>query len=148
MPRSKHKRKAGGKSVRTPGRSPARQRRSITVADISNRYFAVYLDAFYQQAHPECDYADELLDIVSYATFDIRMGRFHSVSKADLFQTFVDPVELPDGSQHVRTLEEAEAALQYLAEREMVVVDGDVVSAHPRFAYLANTHERASSPVL
>lgn len=120
----------------------------MTVADISDRYFAAYLDAFYQQAHPECDYADELLDIVSYATFDIRMARFHSVSKTDLFQTFVDPVALPDGSQHVRTLEEAETALQYLAEREMVVVDGDVVSAHPRFAYLANTHERASSPVL
>jgi Conjugal transfer protein TraD len=47
---------------------------------------------------PERDYADELLDIESYATFDIHRPRFYPASKAELFQAFVEPVELSDGS--------------------------------------------------
>jgi hypothetical protein len=57
----------------------------------------------------------------------------------------VEPVELSDGSQHVRTLEEAETALRYLVRKKMVVVDGELVSAHPRFAYLADASTRDSS---
>ena len=144
MPRSKHRRKAGGKSVQNPGRSQPLRPRSLTPAEVSGRYFAAYLDPFYQQPRPECDYADELLDIVSYATFDIHTPRFSPASRAELFQAFMDPVELSDGSQHVRTLEEAETALRYLVKKKMVVVDGDLVSAHPRFAYLADASTRDS----
>ena len=94
---------------------------------------------------PEYDCADELLDIESYATFDIHTLRFYPASKAELFQAFVEPVELLDGSQHVRTLEEAETALRYPVKKKMVVVDGDLVSAHPRFAYLADASKQDSS---
>src|SRR5271168_4958128 len=99
---------ASAQSRRNPGRNPSWRPRSMTAAEIADRYFDEYLHAFYQQAHPECEYADELLDLVSYATFDTHTARFHSASKAELIQTFVDPLDLPDGSQHVRTLEEAE----------------------------------------
>jgi hypothetical protein len=146
MPRSKHRRKAGGKSARNPGRNPSGRPRSMTTTEIADRYFDVYLHAFYQQAHPECEYADELLDLVSYATFDTHTARFHPTSKAELFQTFVDPLDLPDGSRHVRTLEEAETALHYLVKKEMVVVDGDVVSTHPRFAHLVDSSGDPPAP--
>jgi hypothetical protein len=125
---------------------PSRRLRSMTAAEISDRYFDAYLDAFYQQAHPECEYADELLDIVSYATFDIHTARFHPASKAELFQTFVDPLDLPDGSQHVRTLVEAETSLRYLVKKKMMVVDGDVVSTHPRFACLVGASGESPIP--
>jgi hypothetical protein len=148
MPRSKHRRKAGGKSLRNPGRSQPQRPRSLTPADIADRYFDAYLQAFYQQPHPECEYADELLDLVSYATFDTRTASFRPASKAELIQTFVDPLDLPDGSQHVRTLEEAETALRYLVKKEMVIVDGDVVSTHPRFVRLVGAPEHDASVAL
>jgi hypothetical protein len=140
MPRSKHRRKAGGKSVQNPGRSQPQRPRSLTPAEISGRYFAAYVDPFYQPRHPEYDYAGELLDIVSYATFDIHTPRFYPASNAE-------SVELSDGSQHVRTSEEAETALRYLVKKKMVVVDGDLVSAHPRFAYPRHQGQAAAEEV-
>ena len=107
------------------------------MGSLQDRYVQDYLNAFYQQAHPECDHADELLDVVSYATFDSGSCRFQPASKADLFETYMAPVDMPDGSRIVRTLEDAEIALCYLVKTAMVIVDGDVVSVHPRFGYLA-----------
>jgi hypothetical protein len=109
----------------------------VTAFDrILGRYFDAYLGPFHQQAHPECDYAVELLDLVSDATFDPATPTFRSASKTELLQTFISRIETKDGREISRTLEEAEAALRYLTEKEMIVVDGDVVSTHPRFAYL------------
>ena len=81
-------------------------------------------------------------DIESHATFGIHTPGFYPASKAELFQAFARPVELSDGSQHVRTLEQAETALRYLVKQQMVVVDRDLVSAHPRFAHLTDASKR------
>jgi hypothetical protein len=110
----------------------------VTAFDkILSRYFDAYLGPFNQQAHPECESAGELLDLVSDATFDPATPAFHAASKAELLQVFVSRTWTnEDGRQISRTLEEAETALRYLTEKEMIVVDGDVVSTHPRFAYL------------
>jgi hypothetical protein len=60
-------------------------------------------------------------------------GQVQSKSQSGLKRP-IWAAELSDGSQHLRTLEEAETALRYLIKK-MAVVDGDLVSAHPRFAY-------------
>jgi hypothetical protein len=74
----------------------------------------------------------------------------HSIPPArpKLLQTFTSRVEIKGGNEISRTLEEAETALRYLVETEMVIVDGDVVSTHPRFAHLVDAPERDSSVVL
>jgi hypothetical protein len=167
MPKSKHRRKAGGKSVQHPGRSRSHDHSlsvgtsddidlpPVTALDgILRRYFDAYLGPFHQQAHPECEYADELLDLVSDATFDPATPAFHSANKAYLLQTFTSRTGIKDGREVSWTPEEAETALRYLVEKEMVVVDGDVVSTHPRFAYLvgasgdspAPSHDDADAP--
>lgn len=148
MPKSKHRRKAGGKSMQHPGRSRLHgSPPSVTALDGNlDRYFDAYLGPFHQQAHPECEFADELLDAVSDATFDPHTPAFHTASKAELFQTFVSRIEMKDGNRISRTLEEAEAALHYLVEKEMVVVDGDAVSTHPRFGYLVGASGDSPAP--
>jgi hypothetical protein len=150
MPKSKHRRKAGGKSVQHPGRGRSYDSPPpVTALDRNlDRYFDAYLGPFHQQAHPECEYADELLEVVSDATFDPATPAFHTASKAELLQTFMSRIEIKDGSDISRTLEEAETALRYLVKTEMVVVDGDVVSTHPRFAHLVDAPERDSSVAL
>jgi hypothetical protein len=50
--------------------------------------------------------------------------------------TFVEPYEAEDGSLITRTIEDASAALSFPVEQSMVVVDGDMISIHPRFAGL------------
>jgi hypothetical protein len=158
MPKSKHRRKAGGKSVQHPGRSRSHDS-PLSVAELDEissppvtafdkilgRYFDAYLGPFHQQAHPECEYAGELLDLVSDATFDPATPAFHTANKTELLQTFISRTEIKDGCEISRTLEEAETALHYLAEKEMVVVDGDAVSTHPRFGYLVSAS--GDSPV-
>jgi hypothetical protein len=109
MPKSKHRRKAGGKSVQHPGR----RRCTLDASTLMSCSMPVW-----------------------DATFDPHTPAFHTASKAELFQTFVSRIETKDGNRIGRTLDEAEAALRYLVEKEMVVVDGAAVSTHPRFAYL------------
>ena len=47
--------------------------------------------------------------------------------------TFLAPFEEEDGSSVTWTPEDADAALSVLAQQEMVVIDGDLISIHPRF---------------
>ncbi len=63
--------------------------------------------------------------------------------KDALFAEFIEPYEREDGVGIVRTPEEAETALRYLVKLDLVVVDGDTVSFHPRFADLLD----ATKPV-
>jgi hypothetical protein len=90
--------------------------------------------------------ASTLLSCVSEATFDPNRPAFHTASRAKLFQTFMAPVETKDGSRITRTLDEAETALHYLVEKEMVVVDGDAVSTHPRFGHLVGASGDSPAP--
>src|ERR1700733_11228032 len=72
-------------------------------------------------------------------------GQVQSKSQSGLKRP-IWAAELSDGSQHVRTLEEAEIALRYLIKK-MAVVDGHLVSAHPRFAYPRHQGQAAAEEV-
>jgi hypothetical protein len=137
MPRSKHRRKPGGKSVRHPGRSHSGSTLAKTADEVRwDRYDRAIRIPFHQQSHPECDYADEMLHAVTEAVYDPYTPQFRPVAKDPLFATFMQPYEKDDGTRIIRTPEQAEAALRYLVKRELIVVDGDTVSFHPRFADL------------
>lgn len=110
MPTSKHRRKAGGKSVKHPGRGKPPREWPPSPAMLAWRTFSdAYCRPFHQQwpGHPAC----ELLDIVSAGLFDADTRTLHTANKAEMFLTFLQPLEDEDGSPVIRTPEQAEAAL-------------------------------------
>jgi hypothetical protein len=78
--------------------------------------------------------AAEMLDVVSDAILDLDTLTFRAVEKAAVLPTFVEPYEAEDGSIVTRTSEDADTGLKFLVEQNMVLVDGDMISIHPRFA--------------
>ena len=134
MPRSKHRRKPGSKSVRRPGRGKP-ERVSPTAA--RDRAYVRFLDVYrrpFREQWPDQDAAAEMLDIVSDAVLSLETLSFQAVNKDAVFLVFVEPYETHDGSIITRTNEDAEAALSFLVEEAMVVLDGDLISISPRFA--------------
>ena len=77
-----------------------------------------------------------MLEIVSDAIVDLDMLRFRAVDKGAVLPMFAEPYEAENGSLITRTSEDADAALSFLVEQSMVVVDSDMISIHPRFAGL------------
>ena len=148
MPRSKHRRKQGGSSVRHPGRNKPSRPPPKGAAEIRWEHYRDAIAApFFRQSHPECDYAGELLDLIADAVYDSYTPQFRPTGKDALFAEFVEPYEREDGVEIVRTLEEAETALRYLVKLDLVVVDGGMVSFHPRFADLLDeTKPVAAAP--
>jgi hypothetical protein len=136
MPRSKHRRKPGGKSVKRPGRNKSAWVTSTTARDRAYVGFrTVYHRPFLEQ-WPDQDTAVEMLEIVSDAILDLDTLRFRAVDRAAVLPTFMEPYGAGDGSLITRTSEDADAALSFLVEQSMVVVDSDMISIHPRFAGL------------
>ena len=72
-----------------------------------------------------------MVDLVSDAGFDFATRTFRAVPKDKLFAEFMEPLEEEDGSPVAFTLDEATAALAFLMEQGMVVVDGDQVLIPP-----------------
>jgi hypothetical protein len=137
VPRSKHRRKPGGKSVRHPGRNHSGSILAKTADEVRwDRYRKAIGIPFHQQSHPECDYAGEMLDIISDAVYDPYTPQLRPATKEPLFAEFMQPYENDDGTVTVRTPEQAEDALRYLVKRALIVLDGDTVSFHPCFADL------------
>ena len=102
MPQSKHRRKAGGKSVKHPGRGKASRELPPSPAMLAWRTFSnAYCRPFHRQwpGHP----AGELLDIVSAGLFDADMRIFHTVNKVEIFTAFLQPFEEEDGTSVTRT---------------------------------------------
>lgn len=129
MPRSKHRRKPGGKSVRHPGRNKPRWPPPRSAATIRwEQYYDEIAAPFYRQSHPECDYAGELLDLITDAVYNAETPQFRPADKDLLFAEFVEPHEREDGTELVRTLEEAETALRYLVKLDLVVDEDGMVS--------------------
>ena len=135
MPRSKHRRKPGGKSVRRPGRDKTVRVSLMTTWD---RAFArigeVFSGPFHAQWRDGAGGAGFMLDLVSDAIFDLEPPTVGTASKARIFAAYLAPFEDDEDSTDDLTPEGAEAALNFLVEQTMVVVDGDVISIHPRFA--------------
>jgi hypothetical protein len=137
MPTSKHRRKAGGKTVKHPGRGKPPREWSPSPAMLAWRTFSnVYCRPFHQQwpGHP----AGELLDIVSAGLFDADTRTFHTANKVEMFIKFLEPFEEQDETLVSRTPEQAEAALAFLVEQNMVVVEDELIAIHPRFADVLN----------
>ena len=133
MPQSKHRRKAGGRSVKHPGRGkPPRELPPSPAMPAWRTFSNAYCRPFHQQwpDHP----AGELLDIVSADLFDPDTRTFHTANKTEVFTEFLEPFEEEDGTSITRTPAQAEAALAFLVEQAMVVVEDERIAIHPRFA--------------
>jgi hypothetical protein len=126
---------------------------TLTAAGRAWVFFNVaYKKTFYQE-WPTHETAAFLLDIVSDQIFDLDTLAFIAARKDKVFSIFVEPFEDEDGPLLMQSTEEAEAALDFLVEQNMVVVDGDTISIHPRFADVltsppasGDANEEQSSP--
>jgi hypothetical protein len=133
MPRSKHRRKAGGKAIKRPGHGKPPREMPLSADTIAFMRFGEIYRVPFHAAWPDHQ-AGYMVDLVSDAGFDSITRTFHAVSRDKLFAEFMEPLEEEeDGSPVAFTLDEATAALAFLVEQDMVVVDGDQVLIPPRF---------------
>jgi len=88
MPTSKHRRKAGGKSLRHPGRGKLPRERPLSPAMLAWRTFSNAYCRLLHQQWPD-DPAGDLLDIVSDVLFGPDMRTFHTANKAEMFLAFM-----------------------------------------------------------
>jgi hypothetical protein len=77
--------------------------------------------------------AGYMLDIIEIELFDTRKRSFITLLKEDVIYSFLD--RTPDSEDTVTsfTLDQAEAALNFLVQAEMIVITEDVIAHHPRF---------------
>jgi hypothetical protein len=135
MPRSKHRRKAGGKSVKRPGSNRPARVSPMTAEDRAyTRIAETYGGPFHRQWPDGAGGAGLMLDVVSDAIFDLDPPAIRTASKETVFSTYLEPFEGDEESTDVLTPEGAAAALSFLVKQNMVVVEGDMISIHPRFA--------------
>ncbi len=139
MPQSKHRRKAGGKSVKHPGRGkPPREPPPSAEMVVWDKFSSAYNRPFHRQWSDNPGGAGEMLDIVSAAVMDMRAVAFRTADKSEIFTEFLEPFEKEEGTSVTRTPEQAEAALAFLVEQDMVVVEDERIAIHPRFADVLN----------
>jgi hypothetical protein len=148
MPFSKHRRKAGGKSVRHPGRSTAPKTEEIQIPDkgwqlieaiendpgsaLYQRFKHGYAGPFHEKYDFEGPHdSSSLLDIITENAFDATgSGTLLPVSKAALLLEYL--VERDDlDAAHANA--EAEAALAFLQAEGMVELTGDEIRVPARF---------------
>jgi hypothetical protein len=122
MPRSKHRRKAGGKAIKRPGHGKAVREMPLSADTIAFMRFGEIYRVPFHAAWPDHQ-AGYMVDLVSDADFDSVTRTFHAVPRDKLFAKFMEPLEEEDGSSVAFTLDEAAAALAFLVEQCMVVVD-------------------------
>jgi hypothetical protein len=133
MPKSKHRRKAGGKSIKHPGR--VRQLRERAERSAERQFIERYGHAFYRQ-FPNETAAGFMVDLLSDTVqFNGEVVESKPIAKAELFRRFVDPAGVPDTDDEIEvyTLETAETALAFLGEHGMAEVSGDEVAVPDRF---------------
>jgi hypothetical protein len=124
MPRSKHRRKPGGKAVRHPGRGTPREPALSPEDVLWHRFTDGYTRPFHEKYGDSA--AGYMLDLIEEGVFVATGGgRLKPVSKAAVFCEFMvslDPEdEMPD--------RDAEAALAFLVDQGMVEVAGDEITA-------------------
>ncbi len=114
MPASKHRRRPGGKSVAHPGRGkPPREEVPV---DRQQRAIA---ERFYRQfghEHPAGFMLDLALGILADSP---------RASRAAITAEFLEEES---------TAQQADEAWAFLVAQEIVTIDGDTVTLHPRFA--------------
>lgn len=123
MPRSKHRRKAGGKAVPHPGRGRPERELMPTPEELHwLRFHDGYVRPFREKYYD----ASFMLDLISDAAFG-ETG-LHPVSKADVFSEFMlleaaDEESRPD----------PDTTLALLVDQGMVEVAGDTITVPARF---------------
>jgi hypothetical protein len=133
MPKSKHRRKTGGKSIKHPGR--VRQLRERAERSAESQFNERYRYALHRQ-FPNETAAGFMVDLLSDTVqFIGAAAEFWPVAKAELFRQFMEPVDAPDTDDEIEpyTFETAETALAFLVEHGMAEVSGDEVSIPDRF---------------
>ena len=131
MPRSKHRRKPGGKAVHHPGRGKSRQL-PLSPEDVLWRWF---VDGYTRPFHEKygdsaAGGAGDMLDLIKEGAFVATgSGRLQPISKAAVFREFMVPLDLEDDMP----ARDAEAALAFLAEQGMVEVAGDTITVPASF---------------
>lgn len=150
MPRSKHRRKAGGKSVRHPGRRHTSPYRPTKAEQTSKAFSTIYKSPFHS-AHPngqspETDAAAYLLDILEGHGFDpFCGGKLRQISGVEAREDFLRPIEDVD----TYTPEMAETALAILVACGLAEIDGEHIRIPAKFwpqteGLVQRRHERAS----
>src|SRR4051794_3153811 len=123
MPRSKHRRKPGGKSVRRPGRGKPERVSPMTANDrVFARIGEVFSGPFHRQWRDGARGAGFMLDLVSDAIFDVHTPAIGTAGKAAIFAAYLGPFEDDEENADDLTPEGAEAAISFLVEQRMVEV--------------------------
>jgi len=129
--------------VKRPGSNRPERRSPITASEAAwiksseeawRRFSDEYRGPFHKAWPDGVRGAGLMLDVVSDALFDPDTLTFPAVNKAEIFSTYLEPLEGEDESLGDLTPEGADAALRFLVDQNMVVVEGDMISIHPRFA--------------
>lgn len=130
MPRSKHRRKPGGKSVRHPGRGRAFKPPPLDAETLAwRRMRHAVAEPFYQQIDNDDGRTGEMLDLVLEELWQRPVA-----SRAELTGAFLTPAQAVDGTDISNTPEHAETAWAILVAHEIVVLSGDSVTVHPCIA--------------
>ena len=131
MPRSKHRRKPGGKAVAHPGRGKPREL-PLSPEDVLWHRFADGYTRPFHEKHGDnaADGAGYMLELIEEGAFVATGGgRLQPVSKAAVFREFMMSLDLEDETP----ARDAEAALVFLVDQGMVEVAGDEITVPARF---------------
>lgn len=98
-----------------------------------DKFSDAYSRAFHKRWPDQDDGAGYMVEIIAEDIFDADTASFRPASKKAIFNAFLEPLEKEDGSVDALSPDQADAALDFLIQEEMIVIDGDVISVHPRF---------------
>jgi hypothetical protein len=131
MPRSKHRRKPGGKAVAHPGRGKSRQL-PLSPEDVLWRRFVDGYTRPFHEKHGDstAGSAGDMLDLIAEGAFVATgSGRLQPARKAVVFSEFMAPLDL---EEEIAT-RDAEVALAFLVEQGMAEVTDDTITVPARF---------------
>ena len=131
MPRSKHRRKPGGKAVVHPGRGKSRELPLSPEDVLWRRFVDGYTRPFHEKyGDSAAGGAGDMLDLIEEGAFVATGGgRLQPVSKAAVFREFMAPLDLEEEI----AARDAEVALAFLVEQGMVEVAGDTITVPASF---------------
>jgi hypothetical protein len=132
MPRSKHRRKPGGKAVAHPGRGKTRELPRSPEDVLWHRFVDGYTRPFYEKyGDSAVGGAGDMLDLIEEGAFVATgSGRLQPVSKIAVFREFMVPLDLVEDEMPAR---DPEVALAFLVEQGMVEVAGDEITVPASF---------------
>ena len=131
MPRSKHRRKPGGKAVPHPGRGKTRELSPSPEDVLWRRFGDGYTKPFHEKyGDSTAGSAGDMLDLIAEGAFVATGGgRLQPVNKTAVFSEFMAPLDLDEEI----VARDAEVALAFLVEQGMVEVAGDTITVPARF---------------